>query len=135
MTTALDLRSSPLHTDRAREGRLSNLIGVIYDAAIDPALWQAVFEGAAQFVPACDEENECCEEQQEFGEGRRQKFDRGLHPFKFRHLEWRRRKGVGGAKHAFQLVPKRQRAIEDVKLVFQQPGKFRQAVGPLHDRR
>jgi hypothetical protein len=30
--------------------RLSTLIGDVYDAALDPALWPAVLEGSAHFV-------------------------------------------------------------------------------------
>ena len=56
------------------------------------------------------EQDQCGDEQQEFGEGRRQEFERWLYPFDFRQLEGRQR--VGAAKHALQLLPQRQRPVE-----------------------
>src|ERR1700744_4755344 len=76
-------------------------------------------EATAQLPPARDEENECGEKQQEFGEGRWQEFDGGLHPFKLRHLERCCRKRIGGADHALKLVPDCERAIENIQLVLQ----------------
>ena len=57
----------------------------------------------AQVFPARDEQQQRREEQQEFGEGRRQEFERRLDPLKFRHLK--RRQRIGYANHALQLLP------------------------------
>lgn len=52
MITALDLRPISVveARGRSRERQLSELIGVIYDAAIDPSLWKTAFERSADFV-------------------------------------------------------------------------------------
>ena len=53
LTTVSHLRSV---SERAASGRvhdqqrLSDLIGVLYDAAIDPVLWECAIERAAYFV-------------------------------------------------------------------------------------
>src|SRR6478736_7286329 len=52
MNTAQVLRPLPIvaSTGRTRDQQLSELIGVIYDAAIDPSLWEYAIERAAFFV-------------------------------------------------------------------------------------
>ena len=52
MNIASSLRPVPAVAPggRSREQRLSDLIGVIYDAAIDPSLWQCAIERSADFV-------------------------------------------------------------------------------------
>jgi DNA-binding CsgD family transcriptional regulator len=52
MNTAPVLRPIPFvaSTSRSRDQQLSELIGVIYDAAIDPSLWEYAIERAAYFV-------------------------------------------------------------------------------------
>ena len=52
MNTAPVLRPNPFvaSTGRTRDRQLSELIGVIYDAAIDPSLWEYAIERAAYFV-------------------------------------------------------------------------------------
>jgi DNA-binding CsgD family transcriptional regulator len=53
MNTAARLRPVPVVASTRRlddQQRLSDLIGVIYDAAIDPSLWEGAIERAAHFV-------------------------------------------------------------------------------------
>jgi DNA-binding CsgD family transcriptional regulator len=53
MTTASRLRPAPVGASARSpddQQRLSDLIGVIYDAAIDPSLWECAIERAAYFV-------------------------------------------------------------------------------------
>jgi DNA-binding CsgD family transcriptional regulator len=52
MNTAPALRPIPFvaPTSRSRDQQLSEVIGVIYDAAIDPKLWEYAIERAAYFV-------------------------------------------------------------------------------------
>jgi hypothetical protein len=52
MNMALGLRSLPAAAlaDRSRDEQLSELIGVIYDAAIDPSVWPRAIERSASFV-------------------------------------------------------------------------------------
>src|SRR4029079_19444261 len=52
MNTAQVLRPLPIvaRPGRTRAQQLSELIGVIYDAAIDPSLWEYAIERAAYFV-------------------------------------------------------------------------------------
>jgi len=52
MNIAPDLKSASLvaAAGRSRDQELSDLIGVIYDAAIDPSLWEVAIERSAYFV-------------------------------------------------------------------------------------
>ena len=90
---------------------------------------------APQVAPARDEQDQRCEEQQKFGEGRRQEFERRLHPVEFRHLERRGRECVGSAKHVLELLPQRERPVEHMQFVLQQRAELRQARAPFHQRR
>ena len=90
---------------------------------------------APQIAPARDEQHQGREEQQEFGEGRRQESDGRLDPVEFRELERRRRGGVGYANHALQFMPERQRPIEHMQLVAKQRAEFGQPRTPFHQGR
>ena len=89
---------------------------------------------APQVPPACDEQNQRRNKQQEFSEGRRQEFQRRLDPVEFRHLERRRVECAGSANHALELLPQREQRVEHMQLVAQHRSQLRQARGPLHQR-
>ena len=75
---------------------------------------------SAKVVPARDEQHQGGEEQQEFGKGWRQEFERWLHPFELGQMERCARQRIGSAEHALHLLPQRQRAVEHMKLVLHQ---------------
>ena len=89
--------------------------------------------GPAQLAPARDEQDQRCDEQQEFGEGRRQEFQRRLHPVDLRQME--RRQRVGTAEHALQLLPKRERPVEHMHFFLQYGSQLRKLAAPFHDGR
>ena len=92
-------------------------------------------QGAAQILPARDEQDQGGDEQQEFSEGRRQELKRRLHPLDFRDLDRRRQRIGGAAQHALQFVPERERPVEHVHLVLEAGTKLGELVAPLHQRR
>ena len=89
--------------------------------------------GPAQLAPARDEQDQRCDEQQEFGERRRQEFQRRLHPVDLRQME--RRQRVGTAEHALQLLPERERPVEHMHFLLQYGSQLRELAAPFHDGR
>ena len=91
-------------------------------------------QGAAQVRPAGDEQDQGHQEQQEFGEGRRQEFQGRLHPLDLGQLERGARQGFGSAERQLHLLPQPQRTIEHMKLVLHERAEFGKPRAPFDHR-
>ncbi len=87
-------------------------------------------QGPAHVAPARDEEDQRCDEQQEFGKGRRQEFQCRRHPVDLGKMQCRER--AGAAEHALQLLPERERPVEHMQLLLQQRAQLRKLAAPFH---
>ncbi len=90
---------------------------------------------AAQVTPTGDEQDQGHQEQQEFGEGRRQEFKGRLHPLDLRQLERGARQAFGSAERQLHLLPQPQRTVEHMKLVLHERAELGKPRAPFDHRR
>ena len=140
MNIASSLRPVPAVAPggRSREQRLSDLIGVIYDAAIDPSLWQCAIERSADFVGGAGAALFCkdvgadhASSPHHFG------FERPLPAYLFQQIDPLERHFLGDLEEPVattDLIPFRELARTELYRQWAQPCGFVDFVSAVIDR-